>query len=66
MHGVFCSFGCAFMHIKDKTHSVSEATEYRNRLNFLHKIFYGKYMKDFHDYPRFQDMVFYGGDLTRE
>jgi hypothetical protein len=54
------------MHIKDKTHSVSEATEYRNRLNFLHKIFYGKYMKDFHDYPRFQDMVFYGGDLTRE
>ena len=64
--GVFSSFGCAYAYVQEHSFSLSEKTEMCCKLQLLHKLFYGKKMKDISEYPKPYVMKQYGGDLTIE
>ena len=62
--GVFCSFGCAYYFIQNKTCNLIERTENINKLRFLYKLFYNENMPDYNNFPSPYNMVQYGGDWT--
>jgi hypothetical protein len=63
VYGVFCSFGDATEFIKSSNRSLTDKIESINKLQHLHKMFYGVLMKETALYPRVHDMMQYGGSM---
>jgi hypothetical protein len=64
--GVFCAFGCAMNYVETRHYSMVTKTEAICKLKMLHKLFYGKPMKDISHYPPPSLMTRYGGSLSVE
>jgi hypothetical protein len=64
--GVFCGFGCCVDFVNNTNYSSVYKTETINKIKLLHKIFYGRNMKDVSYYPHPSLMSMYGGNMTVE
>lgn len=65
VYGVFCCFGDAHAFIEESNMSFVEKVEAKNKLRYLHQLFYGASMCEFPSYPSKFDMIQYGGNMSQ-
>ncbi|MGL5936419.1 MAG: hypothetical protein ACRCZI_12460 [Cetobacterium sp.] len=64
VYGVFSSFGCALSFVESRNYPLNEKIEIHNKLNLLHRLFYGTKMTDTNYFPCIYTTIPYGGDKT--
>lgn len=64
VYGIFSSFGCAFSYIDTHNYTLTERIEMYNKLNLLHKLFYGTKIKDISYFPSIFNTKPYGGNMN--
>lgn len=63
VYGVFCSFIDATAFVKESNWTWIEKVEAINKIKHLYRIFYGKNMPDYSNFPNVFSMVQYGGTV---